>query len=125
MNMGKDAAELYLQQVKDCIYALAPSDNFVYAIRDDCYTYLDGHPNCTLEDLIDQFGKPETIARDYLNSLNILTPEKVVKTKRRKKIIITILALAICGALITAGIYLYDLYQINQGTNTDVIIIEE
>lgn len=125
MNTGKDAAEFYLQQIRDCFYSLAPSDEFINAIRDDCYSFLDEHPDCSLEDLIEQFGEPESIARDYLNSVNIINPAKIAKTRRKKKIMITFLLLAILAASITAGVYLYNLYQISQGYNTQDIIIEE
>ena len=97
--------DVFEEQVKRELRNLVPAGDFLKELRSSLEEFRRDHPDCTLEDIIEQFGKPEDVAREY---------------KRLRNIIIVLLAVAV----VAVGIYLYDRYmETHQGGATDVLII--
>lgn len=113
--------ERYLDRIQDELCKLVPTDDFISSLRSQLYDYLEYNPNCTLEDLENEFGAPSDIARDYLQDNDALSPHNVVRAKKRRNIIIAILlvAIIICGGI------LIDILSHEQTMATDVVYIED
>lgn len=92
--------ETYLLKIKKASFKLAPIDDYIQILRYDLYEFLQDNPDCTEADLVASFGEPEDIAKEFLNSAEVLMPKVVKKSKKRRNIIIAfliIILLAIVG----------------------------
>ena len=115
------AIESFLKRVRGELYHLAPADDYIEMLRQDMYEYNKNKPDLTEADLIEVFGTPEDIARDYLEDKNVTHPQGVTKGRVKMNFLIAILVLC----LLAAGACLVEVFQERQGMATDVIIIEE
>lgn len=120
MNRTHASIEKYLEEVKKAIHHLVPCDDFINSLREELLDNLEANPDCTVEQLIEEFGKPETIAKDFLENHKELQPHKISKSKKTRNIIIVTLIIALAAV----SWYLWDIHQQTQAMATDVIIIE-
>ena len=118
---AKSIIEEYLNEVKENIYRLEKTDRFIDEIRSSLTDYVENNPDCDFEDLVNQFGSPEDVAREYLDSYAYSSPKEISKTNRRRRILIIILAVLL-AALIA---YCIDISKQTQGKATDVVTIYE
>lgn len=121
MDRRNEAIERYLSRITHEMYHLAPVDQFINSLRQDLYEYEDSHPDCSEEDLESEFGLPEEIAKEFLESQNAIQPKAIAKKNRCKNIIIALLVVL----AVATGWYIYDLSQHQQTMATDVIVIYE
>lgn len=121
MDKRNEAIERYLDRIRKEIYNLTPVDQFIDTLRQDLYEYEESNPECTEEDLESEFGLPEEIAKEFLDSQDAIQPRAIAKKNRRKNVIIAILIIL----AVAAGWYIYDLSQQQQTMATDVIVIYE
>lgn len=91
--------DIYIEKVRHELYSLAPSEDFLKALRETLSDYAELNPDCTLEDLIDQFGPPEMVAKDFLGDTKELLPSKVAKRNRKRTLIIGILVVLLAAVL--------------------------
>lgn len=92
--------ETYLLKIKKASFKLGPIDDYIQILRYDLYEFLQDNPDCTEADLVASFGEPEDIAKEFLNSAEVLMPKAIKKSKKRRNIIIAfliIILLAIVG----------------------------
>ena len=68
MQKKNEAVERYLNRITQEIYNLAPVDQFINTLRQDLYEYEENHPDCSEDDLEAEFGLPEEIAKEFLES---------------------------------------------------------
>ena len=94
MNSNNTIIEGYLDMVRKKIHNAGNTDRFIDFLREDLQDFCDNNPGCTEEDLIKEFGKPEDVARNYIND-NIKVDPKEVSAKKKKRIIIIIILAAI------------------------------
>lgn len=113
--------DIYMNKVKKEIYELSPADDFLNELKSNLIEYSEDNPNCTMDDLIEQFGTPEDIAKEFLDNTLAYTPQIIAKKRKRKKIIIVLL----CVTLLIATIYCIRLSIQTQSKATDVITIYE
>lgn len=113
--------DIYMNEVKKELYKLAPADDFLNELKNNLLDFSEDNPNCSMDDLIEQFGKPEDLAREFLDSTLVCSPKMIAKKSKKKKIIIILL----CIALIFAAIYCIRLSMQTQSKATDVITIYE
>lgn len=118
---SKSIIEEYLNEVKENIYKLDKADGFMNEIRSSLTDYVENNPDCDFEDLVNQFGNPEDVAREFLDSYDYSSPKEVSKKNRRRRLLIIIL-IALLAALIA---YCIDISMHTQGKATDVITIYE
>lgn len=110
-----------MNKVKKEIYNLSPADEFLAELKNNLMEYSEDHPNYTMDELIEQFGTPEDIAKEFLDNTLAYAPKTIAKKGKRKKIIIALLS----AALIIAAIYCIGLSMQTQSKATDVITIYE
>lgn len=113
--------DIYMNKVKKEIYKLSPADDFLNELKNNLIEYSENNPNCTIDDLIEQFGAPEDIAKEFLDNTLAYTPKIIAKKRKRKKIIIV----SLCIMLVIAAIYCIKLSMQTQSMATDVITIYE
>ncbi len=116
--------EQYLHQIETAIYHLAESDDFIDGLRQQLYDYAEAHTTLSISTLVKEFGTPEEVAADFLETRSALKPKKVAKSRQRgwiKTIIILILAVIVIGEIL----HLRDLRSQKQAMATDVITIYE
>ena len=113
--------DIYMNEVKKELYKLTPSEDFLNELKNNLLDFSEDNPNCSLDDLIEQFGKPEEIAKEFLDNTSTYTPKAIAKRNKRKKIIISLL----CILLIIAVVYCIRLSMQTQSKATDVITIYE
>ena len=118
---AKSIIEEYLNAVKENIYRLEKTDRFIDEIRSSLTDYVENNPDCVFEDLVNQFGSPEDVAREYLDSYAYSSPKEISKKNRRRRILIIILAVLL-AALVA---YCIDISKQTQGKATDVVTIYE
>lgn len=111
--------DIYMNEVKRELYKLAPADDFLNELKNNLLDFSEDNPNCSMDDLIEQFGKPEDLARDFLDNAFDCSPKSIAKKNKKKKMVIILL----CIALIIAAIYCIRLSMQTQSKATDVITI--
>lgn len=82
MDHKSKVIEEYLMLVQKEIHNLIPCDIFLNSLRDELYENLAEFSDCTIEDLIDEFGEPSTLAKDFLDSKDFLQPKQIAKSKK-------------------------------------------
>lgn len=117
----KSIIEEYLNEVKENIYRLEKTDRFIDEIRSSLTDYVENNPDCDFEDLVNQFGSPEDVAREYLDSCAYSSPKEISKKNRRRRTLIIILAVLL-AALVA---YCIDISKQTQSKATDVVTIYE
>lgn len=118
---SKSIIEEYLNEVKGNIYKLDKADGFINEIRSSLTDYVEHNPDCSFDELVEQFGDPEDIAREFLDSYDYSSPKEISKKTRRRRLIIIILAVL----LVALTAYCIDISMHTQAKATDVITIYE
>ena len=65
MNKTDEVIELYLQEIRNAIHNIVPCETFIEGLRQELQDALKSSGDCTLEELISQFGNPETLAKEF------------------------------------------------------------
>lgn len=122
MNKTDEVIELYLQEIRNAIHNIVPCETFIEGLRQELQDALNSSGNCTLEELISQFGNPEALAKEFLEDTEELQPKKIAKSKKKRNIIIVTLIVLLIASL---G-YLYVIHSHDQAKAVETIeIIEE
>lgn len=91
----------YLRRVRGWLPCTRRMKNDIMArIEDSVLSWAQENPRCTYPDIEAQFGKPETIAADYVDNLG--TAELLKNLHIKKKIVTAVTAVAVIIALIWA-----------------------
>lgn len=117
----KSIIEEYLNEVKENIYRLEKTDRFIDEIRSSLTDYVENNPDCDFEDLVNQFGSPEDVAKEYLDSYAYSSPKEISKKNRKRRILIIILFIFVIALIIFCA----DMAMHTQGKATDVVTIYE
>lgn len=91
--------EIYIEEVRRELHRLTPSDPFLEALRETLSDFAESNPDCTLEDLVEQFGPPELVAKDFLGDTAELSPSAVAAKTRRRSLVIGILVVLLAAVL--------------------------
>ena len=75
--MNHEIVNEYLKEVKKELSGLCSADEFLSSMREYLDDYCDEHPDCTLEDLECEFGTPEEVAGEFLESKGISNSGKI------------------------------------------------
>lgn len=111
--------DIYIDKVKKELYKLAPADAFLKELEDNLIDYSRDNPNCSMDDLIEQFGRPEELAKEFLENTVDYSPKIIARKNKKKKIIIALL----CIALVAVVAYCIIISMQTQSKGSDVIII--
>lgn len=122
--MSHEASNEYLKKVEKEISGLCSADDFLSSMREYLDDYCDEHPDCTLEDLESEFGMPEEVANEFLESQNVSKSSKIKKLKMSRRLF-AIIAVALVIILVSVIMFYRDvLNQSTQAKATEVIIVE-
>lgn len=94
-----DAIEKYIKDIKKNIYHLVPSDEYLEDLRQNLLEYAQQFPGVTYTDLVEQFGKPEDLAAEFVNDQKPYSPRERAIHRNKLRIFLFI-ALAIIVILI-------------------------
>lgn len=122
MNKTDESIELYLQEIRNAIHNIVPCETFIEGVRQELQDAMDASEGCTLEELVLQFGSPESLAKEFLEDAEELQPKKIAKFKKRRNIVIVVLVVLLIASLA----YLYVIHRQTQAKAAQTIeIIEE
>lgn len=91
--------EKYINNVKKEFYGLVHADEYLSDLRTNLEEFVRQFPDCSYADLVEQFGAPESAAKEYIESAKP-NPPKVRAGRRRKKRILIIIVLIIIAYLL-------------------------
>ncbi len=122
MNKTDEIIELYLQEIRKAVHNVVPCETFIEGIRQAVQEALEPSRIYTLDELISQFGEPETLAHEFLEDREELQPKSIAKSKKKRNMIIAALIVVLVASL---G-YLYVIHSHDQAKAVETIeIIEE
>lgn len=113
--------DMYISRVKKEIYKLTPAENFLNELKNNLLDFSEDNPDCSMDDLVDQFGEPEELAREFLDTVPDFSPKEIARKGRTKKAVIVLL----CIVLTAAATYCIGISMQTQSKATDVITIYE
>ena len=105
--MNHEVVDNYIKMIKKEISSIYSADEFLSSMREYLDDYCDEHPGCTTEDLEEEFGTPEEIANEFLESKNVSNSGRIKKLRNSRRLIAIIDVLS----------------QSTQAKATDVIVI--
>lgn len=94
------SVSVYLKAVRTFMKTtISANKKFLYDLEQDIRDYENSNPECTLQDLIDNFGEPELIAKQQIE---LMSEEDLLRiSKKRKRYLVVVITLCIaCIALI-------------------------
>lgn len=59
----------YLNNVQKALHHLIPDEPYLSDLRTNLEEYVQQFPGCTYEDLVSQFGSPENVAQDFIDTV--------------------------------------------------------
>lgn len=116
-----ELTDKYISEIRKQLYSLTDADDFLKELNNDLVYFIQDNPGCSMDDIIEQFGSPEDVAKEILDSSPDFVPAKLASQNRRKWVIIAVL----CIVLIVAAIYTTVLSTQTQSRATDVITVYE
>lgn len=93
--------------------------NFTAHLKDSISAFVNESPDCTMEDIIQFSGPPETLAQDFMETLDEKEIRQGRRNRRIQKIVGILLIVCIIAILIEI---IYILYLV--GNNSTVYITE-
>lgn len=117
MKIAEDDIKKYLYQTKMLLPLYKqPEKKLLRELSDSIETYLDKHPDASMDDIKKHFGTPLEIAQGYVDSMDI--DELISKISIRKNLrwITAIILLAVVIGLSIFGGFYYKGYQYYKNT---------
>ena len=97
--MNHEVVDNYIKMIKKEISSIYSADEFLSSMREYLDDYCDEHPGCTTEDLEEEFGTPEEIANEFLESKNVSNSGRIKKLRNSRRLI-AIIAVVLVVVLI-------------------------
>lgn len=117
--MGKAWLKKYFQQVKrKLVGSRKERAEFIGGFTTDVTGYIELHPNCTSEDILLQFGKPEDISKEFNSMLDEDVLQKQIHRKRWFRVF---LAAVLIVLVILVGFYIQDMHYFYHGHYEDTV----
>lgn len=99
---------------------------FIRDLRTNIEEYRESHPDCTWDELINEFETPQEIVNNYLSAFS---PEYLCKKIKRKKIMRAVLSIIIISFTVFLSIKTYYCYiecqLIRENSVTQVVTVIE
>ena len=77
----------YLNNVQKALHHLIPDEPYLSDLRTNLEEYVQQFPGCTYEDLVSQFGSPENVAQDFIDTVKPNSISHRVKLRKRNILI--------------------------------------
>ena len=88
--------EEYIRTIKTLLPLWGREEKrFLKRLRERITDYIDRNPNCSVDDIFDEFGKPNEIVSGYFDSIDVDTLVKRIRTTRYVKTAIAILIMVV------------------------------
>lgn len=113
--------EVYINDVKKELYNLVPADDFLSELKNNLLDFIKDNPDSSMDDLVEQFGKPEELAKEFLDNTSVCSPKAIAEKNSKKRVLIIILGILLAGVIA----YSIMLSMQTQSKATDVMIIYE
>ena len=115
----------YIRRVgKGCQFSFRRK--MIMELQNNLSDFLDGHPECTMDDVLSHFGTPEKFADEYILAMEVADRQKILrKTKLVKKGVCTGVAMVILIVMATAILIVHENSQSVGDYYTDVIHVLE
>ena len=125
--MQNHETQKFLKQVKNLLPILSKQEKrFLKDLENGISEYFSVHPNSTVEDIANEFGTPNDIVHDYIESIDLDYIIKRISTRRiirRALICIVMLAFIVSSAFI-GSIYSAYLHSLDSVITQEVTVIE-
>ena len=121
--MNHEVVDNYIKMIKKEISSIYSADEFLSSMREYLDDYCDEHPGCTTEDLEEEFGTPEEIANEFLESKNVSNSGRIKKLRNSRRLIAIIAVVLVVVLIAVIAFYRDVLNQSTQAKATDVIVI--
>ena len=117
--MDKVWLKKYIHQVsKNLVGGRKERAEFIGGFSNDVTGYIELHPDCTSEDILLQFGKPEDISEEF-NSM--LDENALRKQIRRKKWFRVFLVAILTVLVVLVFFYVQDMHNFFHGYSVETI----
>lgn len=104
--------EHYFRQIRLLIPVSSKGvKKFLRDFRSSVEEYWEEHPECSAEDLIEQFGSPEDVAYEYVSSVDA---EEICRRISISKFVRRAVGIIAAVAVVAAGYRVWMLYDIHQ-----------
>ena len=107
-NLSKELKKYYHEIGKSLSCSNKEKQKIIDSIKSSVECYVFDNPNSTFEDIIKHFGSPKNIAEEYYNDEN--AEKLIAKTKRHKKIAISIFAVIIVAFLFLITLFIAQIH---------------
>ena len=121
--MNHEVVDNYIKMITKEISSIYSADEFLSSMREYLDDYCDEHPGCTTEDLEEEFGTPEEIANEFLESKNVSNSGRIKKLRNSRRLIAIIAVVLVVVLIAVIAFYRDVLSQSTQAKATDVIVI--
>lgn len=109
----------YYKVLKELFPQISFKDGrFLKDIRLELCDFAREHPGIVYGDLIEVFGRPEDIVRDYLADQDF---EYILACIKKKSIWKTCVAICLGAAILCSGVYIWFYYQLYRGAADSII----
>lgn len=109
----------YYKVLKELFPRISFKDGrFLRDIRLELSDFAREHPNMTYEELVDSFGRPEDIVRDYLADQDF---EYILACIKKKSIWKTCVTICLSAAIICSAIYVWFFYLAYRASKDAVV----
>ena len=121
--MNYEVVDTYIKMIKKEISSIYSADEFLSSMREYLDDYCDEHPGCTTEDLEEEFGTPEEIASEFLESKNVSNSGRIKKLRKSRRLIAIIAVILVIVLIAVIAFYRDVLNQSTQSMAGEVLVI--
>lgn len=119
----KEIVEQYICDVKRELYRLVRAESYITNLRENLEEYVRQFPDCVYSDLVEQFGTPQAVAGEIIESTKINAPKELAK-RRKRNFLFAALAIVVIVFLVAFVVALSG-EQILYYSDTTIIIEDE
>ena len=121
-ELSEKELKKYYKQIKSNLPMYTSKEKkFISDLQSSVCEYIEAKPECIMDDIVERFGTPNEIVQTYLEGVEDIDPKKLKLYRRKIKIIIGVLLVA----LITVTAYTIYIHSDANGHSKTVITVYE
>lgn len=110
--ISNEEVNQYFKQIKLLLPIYSKDEkNFIRDLQKSVRDYMDEHPGCTYEDILDRFEESADVVHNYISSLDQYQLCKQISLKRTIRNAVIVIAAVVIVALTIRTILFYDAYK--------------
>ena len=98
---NKDLAQYFKNVKKRLNFPLKQKEQLIKGIENDLQEYEAEHPNCTYDEIVERYGKPEALAENCMSEWGPHVIQRMKKRNRIKMILIGVFIACLLCVLIS------------------------